>query len=87
MGGSKNVFIGGFSQGCAVSLASFLLYKGMLGGVVGLSGCQAAELDWTKIDLLIKTKTPLFLYHGEDDPVVPEELAIHSYEMFRQKKV
>lgn len=40
---SKRIFIGGFSQGCMVSLAAFMRYKGTepLGGVLGLSGMQA----------------------------------------------
>ena len=39
LGSTEKVFIGGFSQGCALSLASFLLFEeGRLGGVVGLSG-------------------------------------------------
>ena len=35
---TKNVFIGGFSQGAILSLATFLRYDKSLGGVVGLSG-------------------------------------------------
>ena len=44
----SKVFIGGLSQGCMVSLATFLKYKGQkrLGGVIGLSGMQA--LDYHK---------------------------------------
>ena len=36
----SRVFIGGFSQGCMVSLAAYLKYAGSkpLGGVIGLSG-------------------------------------------------
>ena len=38
-GAHEKVFIGGLSQGCVISLATFLLYsEGQLGGVVGLSG-------------------------------------------------
>lgn len=38
LGGTEKVFIGGFSQGCAISLATFLNYPSVLGGVAGLSG-------------------------------------------------
>ena len=36
----SRIYIGGFSQGCMVSLAAFLMHQGpkQLGGVVGLSG-------------------------------------------------
>ena len=42
---ASRVFIGGFSQGCMVSLAAFLKYKGdkPFGGLIGLSGMQALE--------------------------------------------
>ena len=47
-GKSENVFIGGFSQGCSLSLATFLmLQKYQLGGVLGLSGMLALNIkDW-----------------------------------------
>ena len=39
LGSTEKVYVGGFSQGCAISLASFLLFnEGQLGGVVGISG-------------------------------------------------
>ena len=41
LGTAERVFIGGFSQGCAISVATFLQFKqGQLGGVVGLSGAH-----------------------------------------------
>ena len=67
-----------------MTLATFLLYKGRLGGAIGLSGAMCAEVDWSKIEG--KEKTPLFLYHGLDDPVVPHELATLTYEVFKEKK-
>ena len=45
---------------------------------------MCAEVDWSKIEG--KDKTPLFLYHGLDDQVVPHELASITYEVFKQKK-
>ena len=71
-GKSENVFIGGFSQGCSLSLATFLTLKNhQLGGVVGLSGMLALKVkDWNEIDLDLKRKTPIFLYHGESDPMI-----------------
>ena len=43
----SRIFIGGFSQGCMVSLAAFLKYSGTkrLGGVLGLSGMQALDTE------------------------------------------
>ena len=88
LGSTDKVFVGGFSQGCAISLASFLLFEqGRLGGVVGLSGQQAAEIDWDKIDLDLKRKTKMFLYHGTDDPMLPVGLSEKTYAEFKDKKL
>ena len=55
-GAHDKVFIGGFSQGCAVSVATFLLYQGgRLGGCVGLSGAHSTVIDYaTEVDLPLK---------------------------------
>ena len=55
-GQHNKVYIGGFSQGCAISLATFLLYpRGKLGGVIGCSGAHSAVLDYnTEVDLPLK---------------------------------
>ena len=37
-GDSSKLFIGGFSQGCAMALHNGLTYKEKLGGIIGLSG-------------------------------------------------
>ena len=85
-GKHDRVYVGGFSQGCAISLATFLLYpSGRLGGCVGLSGSHCANIDYeTEVDLPLKRQTKMFLYHGEDDPVIPADLAAMSYEEFRE---
>eukprot|EP00806_Schmidingerella_arcuata_P005005 Macronucleus_5544.p1 GENE.Macronucleus_5544~~Macronucleus_5544.p1 ORF type:complete len:169 (+),score=27.04 Macronucleus_5544:1-507(+) len=83
-GQHEKVFIGGFSQGCAISLATFLLYRqGRLGGCVGLSGAHSAIIDYEhEVDMPLKKQTKMFLYHGEDDPVIAVETAQISYEEF-----
>ena len=81
-GYSQNVWLGGFSQGCTLSLATFLLYpERQLGGALGLSGALALKLDdWNKdIDLELKKKSEVFLYHGRSDPMIPCDAAVLSY--------
>ena len=80
-GDHTKVFLGGFSQGCAISIATFLLYRdGQLGGCVGLSGAHSVILDYeNEVDLELKRKTKMFLYHGEDDPVIDVNSAEKSY--------
>ena len=81
----ESVFVGGFSQGCTVSLASFLLYKEVLKGCVGLSGAHNADIDILKIPQLEeKKKAPMFLYHGQEDPMISEELAKLTYQTFAE---
>ena len=78
-GNSQNVFIGGFSQGCALSLATFLMHKQQLGAVLGLSGMLALQKKAEDFDLDLKRKTPVFLYHGQDDPMIDIHTAQLSY--------
>ena len=88
-GAHDKVFIGGFSQGCAMSLATFLLYKeGRLGGVLGLCGNYVTTIDYdTEVDLPLKRQTKIFLYHGEDDTNIYTDAAMKSYEELKELKL
>ena len=86
-GKAENVYLGGFSQGCSLSLATFLMLKDhQLGGVVGLSGMLAMKIkDWEKeIDLELKRKTPIFIYHGESDPMIQWKHAQKTYTLLEK---
>lgn len=72
---TDRIIIGGFSQGCAVSLATSVVFDKPLAGVIGLSGylpikdtIVSCSVD-NKVDSINK-KTPYFLGHGTSDPVV-----------------
>jgi predicted esterase len=63
-----------------VSIASFLTYKSILGGVVGLSGMHALDVDWSKeVDIELKKQTKVFLYHGKSDPLIPAAFSKQIY--------
>jgi len=86
LGDSSKVFIGGMSQGCAMSLATFLMYKeGRLGGVVGASGAQIAAIDWSSVDIEMKRNTPICLYHGSEDSILSTS-AQKSYQIYLKDK-
>ena len=87
-GDYKRIYLGGFSQGCVIALASFLLYPDeQLGGVVGLSGAHKAIIDYeNEVDMKLKKKTKIFLYHGKDDPLIPMGLATESYMEFTNQE-
>lgn len=68
---ADQITLGGFSQGCLMSLETGLHYPHRLAGIVGISG-------WVfEMDSLIRDLTPvarsqrLLITHGRLDPVVP----------------
>ncbi|CAD8129008.1 unnamed protein product [Paramecium sonneborni] len=73
---AKNVYIGGFSQGCCMALEVGLSFSQTLGGIVGLSG----DLFPTTKLQQIQDKTPLLIIHGSADKVVPCDFLSRSLE-------
>ena len=69
----KKMFIGGFSQGCMMSLLVGFEYGSSLGGIVGLSGML---LNPAKIPSQLP---PILLVHGTSDAVVLYDQAVASY--------
>ncbi|WP_382160671.1 alpha/beta hydrolase [Hydrogenophaga sp. ANAO-22] len=75
---AHRIVLMGFSQGCAMTLMTGLRAPQRLAGLVGLSGylpiaeTTAAERGEANRD------TPIFLAHGEDDPMVTIDRAIAS---------
>jgi len=68
---ADQITLGGFSQGCLMSLETGLRYPHRLAGIVGLSG-------WVfEIENLIRDLTPaaksqrLLITHGHHDPLLP----------------
>jgi phospholipase/carboxylesterase len=68
---ADQITLGGFSQGCLMSLETGLRYPHRLAGIVGLSG-------WVfEIENLIRDLTPvaksqrLLITHGHFDPILP----------------
>ena len=65
---AKKIFIGGFSQGCGMSLHLGYHLKLDLGGIISISGYCFAT---TKIDK--ESKIPLIIIHGLADKRRPWE--------------
>jgi len=78
---AKNVFLGGFSQGCAMAIHNCFNSKHKLGGVVGLSGFLFFESN------IEGEFPPALIIHGDEDAVLPFETSIESYrrEAFLEK--
>jgi phospholipase/carboxylesterase len=75
----KALFVGGFSQGCAMSLHSGLEYKDVIGGIFGFSG-YLFEITSVK-----HGKLPINLYHGAVDQMIPLGAAKASYKRLDDK--
>ena len=85
----SRIYIAGFSQGCMITLAAYLMHKGPspLGGIIGFGGVQVLDVSKIKGNLeemsLLRKSTPLFLYHGEADSAVKIKNAEMTYKIFR----
>ena len=78
--GTKNfpadqITLGGFSQGCLMSLETGLRYPHRLAGIVGISG-WVFELEKLVLELTPMAKSQrLLVTHGPFDPVLPFAVA------------
>jgi len=72
---SNNIILAGFSQGGAIALHTALRYDKPLAGMMGLSTyLPLADKVENEIHSANKN-TPIFLAHGNDDQVIPVQLA------------
>ena len=67
------LFLGGFSQGCVMSLYVGLENKDV-NGIFGFSGYFTSLAKTTNLG-----KIPIHLFHGEEDDVITLEFAEHTY--------
>lgn len=74
----RNIVLAGFSQGGAMALGTALQYPERLAGIMGLSTFllrgETMHLDLAQAN----RNTPVFMAHGEQDPVVPLALGDQS---------
>ena len=75
---ADRIVVAGFSQGCAMALLTGLRHAERLGGVVGLSGYLPLAATTAAEGHPANASTPIFLAHGQTDPVVPIARAIAS---------
>lgn len=75
---ANRIVLGGFSQGCAMTLLAGLRYPERLAGLIGMSGylpladTLAAERRPANADV------PVFMAHGRGDTVIPFDRAVAS---------
>jgi phospholipase/carboxylesterase len=72
---ADRIVLGGFSQGCAMSLLTGLRHPERLAGIIGLSGylplADRTQAERSEANL----RTPIFLAHGTHDEVIALERA------------
>lgn len=64
------IVVGGFSQGCAISLSTSIILDQKLAGVIGLSGYLPIKERLLALETPANRSTPYFLGHGTADRVV-----------------
>ena len=65
------IVLAGFSQGCALALLTGLRHGETLGGIVGMSGYLPLAAATAAERHAANAATPIFMAHGQMDPVVP----------------
>lgn len=67
---SNRIIVGGFSQGCAISLATSVIIEKQLAAVIGLSGYFPIKDTISTLQTEANKKTPYLLCHGTSDNVI-----------------
>jgi phospholipase/carboxylesterase len=73
---AHKIVLGGFSQGCAITLGAGLRCGQRLAGLVGLSGYLPLALATAAERKDANALTPIFLAHGQRDPVIGIDRAL-----------
>ena len=76
---SDKIFLAGFSQGGAVALYTGLRHPQPLAGIIALSTYMPLEQS-NESETKADKSLPIFMAHGDFDPVVPITLGQQSYQ-------
>jgi predicted esterase len=85
--GADKIILGGFSQGGAMSIQTGLQYKKKLAGIMSCSGYLLMSHAYPQQVSEANKNTPVFAYHGKDDPMVSVRFARLSYDKLKQSGV
>lgn len=81
----ENIFLAGFSQGGYVALLSGLFYPQRLAGLIGLSTFLWQPQDYLQRRHPNNQNTPIFLAHGDYDPIVPFKAGEHTATLLKSE--
>ena len=77
------IILAGFSQGCAMTLQTGLRHPEQLAGLLCLSGYLPLASKMAQERAPASLKTPIFMAHGRQDPVVPMVRAEQSRDLLK----
>ena len=78
---SKNIIIGGFSQGCMISIQTGLKRTDKIKAIIGYSG---KIISTDHLSKNINSRPEVILMHGDKDEVVPIESFLEAKEFFSE---
>lgn len=81
-GDSRNVYLGGNSQGCAMGLHLALTYDKPIAGFLGFIGFRLAKTEAKETN----KNMPIFLGLDELDPIVPLKFSMNSFGEMKEWK-
>ncbi|KAI8994690.1 Phospholipase/carboxylesterase/thioesterase [Pilobolus umbonatus] len=80
---ANRIVVGGFSQGCALSLLTGLTSEYKLGGIIGCSGWLFTANKFPALGSDANKKTPILMCHGEADATVNTAYGRKSYDKLK----
>jgi len=82
---ADRIVLAGFSQGGAIALQAGLRHRERLAGIVALSTYLPLEDSLDREAAAANKRTPIFMAHGTQDPVIPVQLAEASKRALEQR--
>jgi len=76
----EQIIIGGFSQGCMISLQTGLKRKNKINSIIGYSG---KIIDINHLKENINSRPNILLMHGDKDEIVPVSFLLEAKEFFK----
>ena len=77
------IIIGGFSQGCMITLQAGIKRKSRVNSIIGYSG---KIVDSNYLDKNLNSKPNIYLFHGDQDQVVLPEFLIEAKKFLKERK-
>ena len=81
---ARRIVLGGFSQGCAMTLLAGLRYPERLGGLLGMSGYLPLAATTVAERHAANAEVPIFMAHGKRDAVIALDRALASRDALAQ---